>query len=73
MVLGVAFFSYIINNFNDIMKNYSKKLGYIDKTPEVEEWLLSLSNNIFKFIHMNIKIEAKLLKISTLKVFCNKI
>lgn len=43
MVIGVAFFSYIINNFNNIMKNYHIKLGYIDKIPELEEWMLSLS------------------------------
>jgi len=43
MVTGIAFFSYIINNFNSIMKNYYTKLGYINKTPELEEWMLSLS------------------------------
>jgi len=25
------------------MKNYYTKLGYINKTPELEEWMLSLS------------------------------
>ncbi|KAL4459424.1 hypothetical protein ABPG74_018037 [Tetrahymena malaccensis] len=43
MICGVGFFSYIINNFNDIMKNYKTKLGYVDKTPELEDWLLSLN------------------------------
>lgn len=43
MLCGVAFFSYIMNNFNDVLTNYWKKLGYIDRRIEIEEWILSLS------------------------------
>lgn len=43
MVCGIAFFSYIMNNFNDVLTNYWKKLGYVDRRVEIEEWILSLS------------------------------
>jgi potassium voltage-gated channel Eag-related subfamily H protein 8 len=45
MTGGIAFFSYIISNFNEVLTNFHKKMGYIDKTQEVEEWILQLSNN----------------------------
>ncbi|KAL4446027.1 hypothetical protein ABPG74_011019 [Tetrahymena malaccensis] len=44
MVCGIAFFSFIMNNFNDVLTNYWKKLGYVDRKIEIEEWILSLSN-----------------------------
>lgn len=47
MVTGIAFFSYVINNFNNIMKNYYTKLGHVNKIPELEEWMLSLSTFYF--------------------------
>ena len=27
MILGIAFFSYIMGNFNDVLINYDKKMG----------------------------------------------
>lgn len=45
MLSGVAFFSYIMNNFNDVLANYWKKLGYVDRRVEIEEWILSLSKH----------------------------
>ena len=43
MIVGVAFFSYLMNNFQNIIQNFSIKLGHIDNIPDLEEWLLSLS------------------------------
>ena len=31
MILGIAFFSYIMGNFNDVLINYDKKMGIVDK------------------------------------------
>lgn len=53
MLSGVAFFSYIMNNFNDVLTNISKKLGYVDRKVEIEEWILSLSNESIYLILNN--------------------
>ena len=42
MMGGVAFFSYIMGNFVDIVSNYSSKMGSLDRTDELNEWLVSL-------------------------------
>lgn len=31
MILGIAFFSYIMGNFNDVLVNYDNKMGFIDR------------------------------------------
>lgn len=31
MILGIAFFSYIMGNFNDVIVNYDKKMGIVDR------------------------------------------
>ncbi len=31
MILGIAFFSYIMGNFNDVLINYDKKMGMQNK------------------------------------------
>ena len=42
MMGGVAFFSYIMGNFVDIVSNYSSKMGSLDRTDELNEWIVSL-------------------------------
>lgn len=42
MLGGVAFFSYIMGNFIEIISNYEAKMGNLDKTDELNDWLLSL-------------------------------
>jgi hypothetical protein len=39
---GVAFFSYIMGNFIDIVSNYSAKMGRLDRSDELNDWLVSL-------------------------------
>lgn len=43
MMLGVAFFSYIMGNFIEIMGNQEKKMGAVDKTEDFNEWLSGLT------------------------------
>ena len=48
MLGGVAFFSYIMGNFIEIISNYEKKMGIEDKSGDLHNWLLQLtrfSNN----------------------------
>jgi len=42
MLGGVAFFSYIMGNFIEILSNYEAKMGIVDKNPMLQEWLVSL-------------------------------
>lgn len=42
MLTGVAFFSFIMGNFVDIISNYDKKMGVIDKSVELHEWMQEL-------------------------------
>lgn len=42
MMGGVAFFSFIMGNFIDIISNYDKKMGSPDKMPLLNTWLISL-------------------------------
>ena len=43
MIFGIAFFSYIMSNFNDILINYDKKMGIVDQGSDLQVWLTSLS------------------------------
>lgn len=43
MMLGVAFFSYIMGNFIEIMGNQEKKMGAVDKSEDFNEWLTGLT------------------------------
>lgn len=43
MILGIAFFSYIMQNFNEVLINYDKKMGFVDYGSELQVWLNSLS------------------------------
>ena len=42
MITGIASFSYILNKFQDIIKNNKKRLGYIDYQPDLEEWIIQI-------------------------------
>lgn len=43
MLCGVAFFSYIMGNFIEILQNYQLKMGNEDKTAMLHDWLLHLT------------------------------
>ena len=40
---GVAFFSYIMSNFIEIISNYEKKMGGVDKSGDLNQWLFLLT------------------------------
>lgn len=42
MLSGVAFFSYIMGNFIEIISNQEQKMGYVDKSPELDRWMIEL-------------------------------
>lgn len=46
-LLGVAFFSYIMSSFIDIVTNYDAKMGNLNKSDELNEWLVSLERFTF--------------------------
>ena len=49
MLGGVAFFSYIMGNFIEIITNYEKKMGNVDLSGDLHNWLILLTrftNNI---------------------------
>ena len=43
MLCGVAFFSYIMGNFIDILTNFEKKLGNVDRSADLQTWLAVLT------------------------------
>lgn len=43
MLGGVAFFSYIMGNFIDIITSYEKKMGVVDKSGDLHNWLILLT------------------------------
>lgn len=42
MLGGVAFFSYIMSNFIEILSNYDAKMGTLDKSDDLSDWIISL-------------------------------
>jgi hypothetical protein len=44
MILGIAFFSYIMGNFTDIITTYNQKMGIVDRATDLQVWLATLSN-----------------------------
>ena len=42
MLGGVAFFSYIMGNFIEILTNYDKKMGLVDKSQDLHQWFVLL-------------------------------
>ena len=47
MLGGVAFFSYIMGNFIEIISNYEKKMGVVDKSGDLNMWLVLLTRFTF--------------------------
>jgi hypothetical protein len=43
MLCGVAFFSYIMGSFIEIISNYQKKMGVIDKSTSLRNWMILLT------------------------------
>lgn len=43
MLCGVAFFSYIMGNFIEILQNYQLKMGIEDKSAVLHDWLIHLT------------------------------
>ena len=43
MLGGVAFFSYIMGNFIEIITNYEKKMGVVDKSGNLHNWFVLLT------------------------------
>jgi hypothetical protein len=43
MLGGVAFFSFIMGNFIEIVGNYEKKMGTVDKSGDLHNWLTLLT------------------------------
>jgi potassium voltage-gated channel Eag-related subfamily H protein 8 len=43
MLCGVAFFSYIMGNFIEIISNYESKMGVVDKSGDLHNWLILLT------------------------------
>ena len=48
MLGGVAFFSYIMSNFIEILSSYDAKMGILDKSDDLSDWLISLERFISK-------------------------
>jgi hypothetical protein len=50
MLGGVAFFSYIMGNFIEIISNYDKKMGVTDRSGDLNDWIhvLQRFNNVPK-------------------------
>ena len=42
MLVGVAFFSYIMGSFIEFIQNYQKKMGVIDKSEDLHKWIFLL-------------------------------
>lgn len=43
MLGGVAFFSYIMGNFIEIITNYEKKMGVVDQSGDLHNWMMLLT------------------------------
>lgn len=43
MLGGVAFFSYIMGSFIEIISNYEKKMGVVEKSGDLHNWLIMLT------------------------------
>ena len=42
MLSGVAFFSYIMGNFIEIISNQEQKMGHVDKSGDLDRWMIEL-------------------------------
>ena len=43
MLGGVAFFSYIMGNFIEILTSYEKKMGVVDHSGDLNNWMALVS------------------------------
>ena len=43
MLMGVAFFSFIMGSFIEIISSYDKKMGVVDKSGDLHNWLSLLT------------------------------
>lgn len=43
MLCGVAFFSYIMGNFIEIITNYDEKMGVVDRATDLHNWMTLLT------------------------------
>jgi len=43
MITGIALFSYIMGNFNEVLSNYDKQMGLVNKDADLQMWIRSLS------------------------------
>ena len=43
MLGGVAFFSYIMGNFIEIISNFEKKVGKVDQSGDLNNWMILLT------------------------------
>lgn len=43
MLVGVMFFSYIMGNFIEIISSYDKKMGNVDQSGDLNNWLILLT------------------------------
>lgn len=43
MILGIAFFSYIMGNFTDVITSYENKLGQGTQISNLQKWMTSLA------------------------------
>ena len=48
MICGVAFFSYIMGSFIEILSNYHKKMGILNKEPLLQNWMILLTKFTLK-------------------------
>lgn len=44
MLVGVAFFSYIMGNMMEIIINYEKKMGSVDHSGDLHNWMVLLTS-----------------------------
>ena len=44
MLIGVSLFTYVMGNFTDLITTYDKKLGAVDNSSNLHNWLSLLSN-----------------------------
>jgi hypothetical protein len=56
MLIGVAFFSYIMGNFIEILSNYDKNMGNVDQSGDLNNWLVLLT----RFTRNNAPLAKKL-------------
>lgn len=43
MITGIALFSYIMGNFNEVLINYDKQMGFVNKDADLNMWIVSLN------------------------------